>query len=66
MQNKTQDALKQAKNRLEQSLKDIEKRQEKATKEGQSEPDHLKTGISINELEARRAIKEQENEDPTE
>jgi hypothetical protein len=66
MKNKIQNALQKALKQLGESLKDIEKRQEISSKQGQVEPDHLKTGISINELQVRRTIKEQEHEDPTE
>jgi len=59
-------ALEDAEKHLDKLLPDIEKRQKKAAEKGLEEPEHLKSGVSIDEVEIKRAIKEQENEDPSE
>ena len=56
-------ALEEAEKRLEELLPDIEERQKKAAEKGLEEPDHLRSGISIDELELKRAIKEQEEDE---
>ena len=63
MKKTTRQALEEAEKRLEELLPDIEKRQKKASEKGLKEPGHLRSGVSIDELEAKRLIKEQENED---
>ena len=59
-----QKALEEAKKRLNKALPDIEKRQQEAAQKVEEEPDYLRSGVSIDELEVKRAMKEQENEDP--
>lgn len=59
-------ALEDAEKRLDELLPEIEKRQKKAADKNLEEPDHLRSGISIDELSVKRAEKEQESEDPTE
>lgn len=54
-------ALKEAEERLNELLPEIEERHKKAVDNSMEEPDELKSGTP-DDLEIRRAIKEQENE----
>ena len=59
-------ALEDPEKRLDDLLPEIERRQKEVAEKALDEPEHLKSGISIDEVEVKRAIKEQENEDPSE
>lgn len=58
-------ALEEAKKRLQQRFPGIEKRLQAAKENSEDEPDHLISGIGLNELEIKRLIKEQENKGST-
>lgn len=55
------DAILEAEERLEKLLPDIEKRHQSGVEKSTEEPDGLKSG-SRDDLEIKRAIKEQEDE----
>jgi hypothetical protein len=55
-------ALAEAEKRLNDSLPEIQKRHEKGVRESSEEPDTLKSGTPLNELEIKRILKEQDNE----
>ena len=59
-------AIEEAKKRLEESLSEIEERQKKASENDLDEPEHLRSGAKLSELDIKRAMKEQCDEDPTE
>lgn len=55
-------ALQDAEKRLKERLVDIEKRFEKGQSDGLDEPEHLRSGSGIDEVELKRIIKEQQDE----
>ncbi len=65
MRKSIKDALEDAKKRLKERLPDIEKKLKEAERKSADEPDHLRSGVGLDELELKRAIKEQENEAPS-
>lgn len=62
MKGDVEKALEDAEKRLEERLADIEKRFEKSRDKTLDEPEHLRSGTSIDEVELKRIIKEQQDE----
>lgn len=62
MKNDVKKALEDAEKRLEERLTDIEKRFEKGRNGDLEEPEHLRSGAGIDEVELKRIIKEQQDE----
>lgn len=55
-------ALEEAEKRLEEQLPLIKKRHEAAIQNTTDEPKHLRSGMSLSELDIKRILKEQESE----
>lgn len=55
--------LKEAEKRLEEQMPIIRKRHREAAKNLTDEPRRLRSGISLSELDIKRILKEQDNED---
>jgi hypothetical protein len=64
MKKPLKEALQDAERRLDELLPDIDKRLKEAADENIEEPDHLRSGSGIDELELKRLIKEQNSENP--
>lgn len=62
MKSDVKKALEDAEKRLAERLADIEKRFEKSQNEALDEPEHLRSGAGIDEVELKRIIKEQQDE----
>ena len=56
------DALKDAEKRLDDALANIEKRHKNSSEKKHDEPDHLRSGVELDEVEIKRLIKEQDSE----
>lgn len=54
--------LEDAEKRLAERLADIEKRFEKSQNDSLDEPEHLRSGTGIDEVELKRILKEQQDE----
>lgn len=54
--------LEDAEKRLAEKLADIEKRFQKSQSDSLDEPEHLRSGTGIDEVELKRKLKEQQDE----